>query len=177
MKVSVKNNEIKSSAGRIWLRAILTVLCLGVYAFIFYNSALTEAQSTSQSSVVTDAVQDVVGTIAPESPIATVTGEEYEKLHDIIRAFAHFSEFTLLGALLIWCCFSYTDEAFFFLIPVCLLTFTPIIDESIQLFSSGRIADVKDIIIDTVGGYFGCLFAFISVWIGKGIRKRKKRVQ
>ncbi len=177
MKVSVTENKKKTGAGRVWLRVILTLLCLGVYAFIFYNSALAEAESVSQSSAVTDAVQDVAGVVAPESSVATATGEEYEKLHDVIRLLAHFAEFTLLGALLIWCCFSYTSEPFFFLIPVCLLTLTPVIDETIQLFSGGRVADLADILIDTVGGYLGVLFAFVTVWIGKGIKNRKRRVQ
>ena len=165
------------SALRVWLRVILTLLCLGVYAFIFYNSSLGEAESASQSSVVTDAVQSVAGVVAPESAVATATGESYERLHDFVRLCAHFAEFALLGTLLIWCCFSYTDEKYFFIIPLLLIACTPVVDEYIQLFSSGRVADLHDIYIDTLGGYLGALFAFITVWIGKGIKRARKRIQ
>ena len=155
---------------------ILTILCVAVYAFIFYNSSLGEVESASQSSTVTDAVQDVAGVIAPQSPVATATGESYERLHDFVRLCAHFAEFSLLGALLIWCCFSYTDEALFLCIPVLLIAFTPVVDECIQLFSSGRVADLHDIFIDTLGGYLGAAFAIFTVLLGKGIKHARKRM-
>ncbi|MBQ8291105.1 MAG: VanZ family protein [Clostridia bacterium] len=168
--------EKRTDKKRTFFRILLTVLCVCVYAFIFYNSAQTEAASASQSGAVTDAVQDVAGVVAPESSVATATGKAYEELHSIIRTIAHFAEFALLGALLIWCCFSYTDRAFFFIIPLAMILVTPLADETIQLFASGRVADVKDVLTDIAGGYLGALFATFTIWIGLLIKNAKRGI-
>ena len=161
--------------GKIFLRVILTALCIGVYAFIFGNSARTGAESSAQSGSVVAFVQRIFKAIAPNSFIANAQGKDYERLHAIIRTLAHFAEFALLGALLIWCFASYTMKPVWFIVPLALVLFSPIVDECIQLFTSARVADVKDLITDTLGGYAGALFASITLWIGKSIYKKKER--
>lgn len=157
---------------RIWLwvlRITLTVACVAMLAFIFSNSVQTGEQSGATSSAVTDAVQDAASVIAPESPIAKAEGEDYDKLHAAIRTLAHFGEFALLGALLCWCVQSYTDKKIYLIFPVCGVFLIPLTDEFIQMFSAGRGAEIKDVLVDTSGGALGILAAIACVILGKYI--------
>ncbi len=159
---------------KIWiLRALLTALCLCMLAFIFGNSLQTGEQSSGLSRKVTDAVQKLCGLFAPESWIATATGEAYDKLHGIVRTAAHFSEFALLGALFCWCYRAYTRDKTFLFLPVGLLVLVPIVDEFLQRSSADRIADIADMLVDTAGGLCGFSFALLTLLIGF-ICKRKK---
>ena len=164
----------KQSTGTIFWRVFFTALCLATYAFIFYNSARTGEESSAQSGSLTAWVQRLFKAIAPNSFIANAEGEAYEKLHVAIRTLAHFAEFGLLGASLVWCFASYTREGIWFIVPVALILFSPVLDECIQLFASARVADVHDLIVDTAGGYAGAIFGWITTAIHSAIRKRRK---
>ena len=156
------------------LRIALTLACALVFAWIFSNSLKTGMESSTQSLAVTDAVQGVAQVIAPSSGVATATGDAYDKLHSVIRSIAHFSEFALLGALLIWCYLSYTREKAFCVVPLGLIVLTPIIDECLQTFTGGRGAELYDIFLDTVGGLLGAIVAFFLFLLIVRMRKRKK---
>jgi VanZ family protein len=163
------------------LRALLTILCAFVYFWIFSNSLKTAEKSTSQSQAVTDAVQSVVGSIAPQSPIANATGEDYKKLHNDIRMLAHFSEFLLLGFLVTCCYCSYvlTNEKRkkWVFIPLLAIAITPPIDELLQTLSEGRAMEFLDVIVDMVGGFLGFGLAIVCLWIGFTLYyKRRKKV-
>ena len=157
------------------LRIFLTLACVGALTFIFYNSMQTAAQSSSASNSVTDFVQDFVRFFAPNSWVATATGEDYKILTEYIRTFAHFAEFALLGALFIWCYFSYTKNGWGGIIPLGFIYYVPIVDEAIQVFTPGRAGEVKDILIDTAGGMFGAVFAVIVTLIIFAIIKKRRR--
>ena len=79
------------------VRAVLIALTVLTLFFILRNGLATGEVSSEQSHAVTETVQEVVGAIAPESPIATATGEEFDLLHATVRSFAHFFEYALLG--------------------------------------------------------------------------------
>ena len=166
----------------IWiLRILLTLACALTFAWIFSNSLKTGTESSSQSLAVTNAVQDTAQVIAPSSSIATATGADYDKLHSIIRSIAHFSEFALLGALLIACYFSYTRDKSLCVLPFGLIVLTPIIDECLQISTGGRGAEMKDILLDTAGGFLGALVGLIAVglvWliVKKHRAKRERKI-
>ena len=175
MKGTRADNGTKKQNAKTWLlRAILTALCIAAIAFIFSNSLQTGEESGAQSSFVTNAVQKIFRVFAPNSWIATATGEAYERLHGVIRTIAHFSEFALLGALLTWCWRSYTKDMLFFLIPACLVVLVPIVDECLQTLSAGRVAAISDVFTDTLGGVCGCVFAGLTLLIAFAIKRRKK---
>lgn len=176
--IDMKDEKLakENKKGRIYaLRAGLTAACIAVVAFIFFNSLRTGDESTVQSSFVTDLAQKIVGFFAPNSWIANATGADYERFHGYVRTAAHFSEFALLGALMIWCWRSYTRDGLCLLFPLCLVLFIPILDESLQLLTAGRAATTSDLFVDTLGGACGCLFAAATLWIGLFIRRRKRR--
>lgn len=164
---------------RIWtLRIVLTTLCLLMIGFIISNSLQTSVESTKQSTTVTDKVQDVAGVVAPDSFVATATGAAYDKLQSIIRSIAHFLQFGVLGALVVWCYFSWTMQKKFLFIPFIFMLVFPFFDEFLQNYSSGRAAEWKDIFLDLSGGASGAVFALVSVgfvlWLR--FRKRQKRL-
>ena len=166
-----KNNK------RIYLaRVLLTLACVLLLAFIFGNSLIEGDESDNQSNIVVKVVQKVVGFFAPKSWIATATGEDYQRLHAIVRTLAHFSEFALLGALCSWCYRAYTSQKTYFFAVVFFVAYVPIIDEFLQSFTIGRVADIHDVWVDTLGAFAGILFALGTLWLAKIIIKRREKV-
>ncbi|MBQ7879648.1 MAG: VanZ family protein [Clostridia bacterium] len=157
------------------LRVALTAACVALVAFIFFNSLRTGDESAAQSNVVTDFVQKVIAFFAPKSWIANATGEAYERLHGYVRTVAHFSEFGLLGALMVWCWRAYTADGLCLLFPMCLTLFIPVLDESLQFLTAGRVADISDLFVDTLGGFCGLAFAVIALLIGRAVLSKKRK--
>ena len=167
--------EMKNGGMKIWiLRIALTLACLFAFAWIFSNSLQTGEESSSQSVAVVDTVQKIVGAIAPDSPIATATGEAYDRLHGQIRTVAHFCEFALLGVLLVWCYRSYTRDKAFAFLPVALVLLTPLVDECLQTLVGGRGAELFDVFVDSLGGISGCAFAGIVLFLIWCIRRKRE---
>ena len=161
---------------RVFWRIVTTIACALMLVFIFSNSLKTAEVSSTQSSKVVDTVQEVVSAINPESPIATATGEDYDRLHAAIREMAHFFEFALLGALFCLCWFSYTSEKGYVIIPATAIVITPMIDELLQTLSSGRAAEWFDVFVDVSGGFCGGFLALCAITIGVHIyRKRAEK--
>ncbi|MBQ7912508.1 MAG: VanZ family protein [Clostridia bacterium] len=176
----IMQNEMKKKTDkiRIFWRVFTTLACALMLIFIFSNSLRTAEESSVQSSAVVDTIQDVVSVIAPESPIATATGEAYDKLHADVRMLAHFSEFMLLGALFFFCWYSYTDKKIWLIAPAVGTILTPMIDEFLQILSSGRAAEWLDVAVDTVGGLCGGCVALCALTLGIHIyRKRKQKAE
>lgn len=92
-----------------------------------------------------------------------------------IRKLAHFSEFALLGFLILF------GARFCPLVKSRLLTFliflfaVPYTDETIQKFSDGRASMVSDMVLDGCGYLFGGLVAYILVLIIADIFVKKHR--
>ena len=149
------------------LKILLPTAYLLLLVFIFGNSLQPGEQSAQTSSRVVDTVQAVVAWIAPESPIATATGEAYERLHADIRILAHFSEFVLLGALTCGCALAYGIKWKYFWLGLGSLLIVPILDETLQSFTANRAAELLDVMVDFSGGIVGfslvLLFGYVYV--------------
>jgi VanZ family protein len=159
------------------IRIILTLLTIGCLAWIFSNSLATGTESSNASQTVTETVQDVVGAVAPSSPIATATGEEFDLLHTFVRNAGHFCQFALLGALLFWCLLSYSLKKKALWIAPVTTTAIAFIDEYLQTFVEERVGEIFDVFLDCAGAVTGIAFAVACVWLGiKIISKRKKNV-
>lgn len=165
--------ETRTQNKRIYLvRALLTIACIALLSFIFGNSLKAGEESSAQSAGFLRAVQKAVGFFAPNSFVATATGEAYEKLHAIVRTIAHFGEFALLGALCSWCYRAYTAEKAYFFVVVFFVLLVPIVDEFLQTLTIDRVADIYDVWVDSAGGAVGILFALCTLWIAKKIRRK-----
>ncbi len=159
----------------ICLCVVLTLLCAGLMGWIFSNSLKTAEASSEQSAGAVDIIQKIFAAIAPNSVIATATGEAYDTLHKVVRIIAHFTEFALLGALLVWCWRAYTGKRIFLLIPIALIVIVPVLDETLQSFTGGRAMEFTDVLIDLAGGICGGAFAVFTLWIGYLIIQKKRR--
>lgn len=166
---------MKNTRMPIWtVRILLTVLCAFAVGFILYNSMQPAAESVQQSSAAVELVQQVVSVVAPDSSLATATGEDYDRLHNFVRSLAHFTEYALLGALGGWCLRSYTDRKKWLNLPLCGIIGLAIADECLQMLVEGRGAQFADVLVDWLGGGLGLAFALFAVWsVGKIVQKRR----
>ena len=118
------------------LLLLITLLWLG---FIFFQSAQPASVSRQASGVVLEQVQKVI-------PNATVTP---------LRKSAHLFEFFVLGLLLALTCRGLGGKTL--LPPLAAGLFAALCDETIQIFSNGRSAEIPDVWIDFGGVLLGTL--------------------
>jgi VanZ family protein len=71
--------------------------------------------------------------------------------------FMHPLEFFVLGFLLIRLFYSYNIKHYF-LVSLCLIVVIACFDELIQSFTPGRVASLKDIFLDFIGGFLNIIF-------------------
>ena len=145
------------------IRILLIAGTLFSLWFIFSNATATGTVSSQQSTTVTDVVQDVVGTINPSSPIANATGREYDLLHSVIRDFAHFAQYFMLGAFGFGTYLSFKGKGNwgYTFIPVISCFLTAATDEYVQSLTDGRGAQFADLTVDMTGAVMGALIALL----------------
>ena len=164
----------------IWvLRVLLIGLTLGMLWFIFGNASADGVASSQQSYSVTVKVQEVVGAIAPNSPIATATGASFDLLHACIRDLAHFLEYFALALCAFGTYLSFVKEGAwrFAYISPCFVFLTVAADEYVQTLTVGRAAEFADFAVDCTGAFCGICIALMIFAIVKlatyGMRRRR----
>ena len=145
------------------VRATLILLTILTFAFVIRNGVASGEVSAQQSHAVTETVQEVVGTIDPESPIATATGAEFDLLHACVREFAHFFEYFLLAAFSFGSFLSFAEKGKwrFAFLPPCFVGATIALDECLQSAVDGRAGQLLDAMVDAVGACCGTLLALL----------------
>lgn len=130
---------------------ILSLTVLWIF-FIFYNS-MQDAQSSSEvSSKFTNFFNELIQFFNIKI--------RYDILSKIIRKLAHVFEYFVLGIFLFNSLIIYFKKHIYFY-TFTVAIFIAIIDEIIQLFSSGRFGSIFDVLIDGIGivlGLFCCYF-------------------
>ena len=133
------------------IRAPWFVAMVLMMLFIWGNSLVPGSESGSLSLSVVQAVRHALEMLG--MPNAWVT-------NFLVRKAAHFTEYAVLGVL--------ATNAFglcrrvqpWQVLAVCLvLVLTPSIDETIQLFVSGRSGQLSDVLLDCCGGVTGAVVA------------------
>ena len=144
------------------VRILLILLTLFLLWFIFSNATADGVASSEQSYSVTITVQEVVGAIDPDSPIATATGEDFDLLHACVRNTAHLLQYLALGAAAFGAYLSFVNKEKwgFAYIPPCILFLTAATDEYMQTLTAGRAAEFADFSVDCTGALIGIAFAF-----------------
>lgn len=147
-----------------WLmryRKPITVIitCLFVL-FIFSNSLQNGTDSGSRSGFVTELLNHFLAVF------------HHTVSEHFIRKAAHFSEYFILGMLLLLTLRAFTQKISRNLtVPLFFGLLVPVCDESLQLLIPGRAGMVSDILIDFSGVTVGIAFCFLIVFL---IQKRKK---
>jgi acetobutylicum phosphotransbutyrylase len=85
----------------------------------------------------------------------------FKHFHTLIRKFAHFSEYALLGILVSTVSSHTIEERQQKLVIILWMILVPILDEGIQYFTPGRSAELRDCLIDMCGFGFGFLIAYL----------------
>ena len=130
-------------------------------AFIYHNSLTPAAVSSQQSGTVLAMLRSLAAKLGISASGLT---------EHFVRKSAHFAEFALLGLLLWNCLRSFclttplwvTSEAF-------MSVLFPLLDETVQLFTEGRSAQVDNVWLDIAGVCAGTLF-MVLLWVlfGRG---------
>jgi VanZ family protein len=138
-------------------RLIWTVAAVLYILFIYSNSLKTADLSSADSGHVLELLKNLFTSAGMENRWLT---------EHIIRKAGHFTEYTLLGMILYQCVKLYDfdmekrlfiHEAAGFLIPF--------IDETIQLFVSGRSGQISDVWLDFSGVAAGTMIAALLFFI------------
>lgn len=138
-----------------WIFLVL-MLC-----FIWGNSLLPASYSSALSLWAKDLLSTLLGSVSTEETV-TVS-------HNILRKLAHISEFALLGvAVARLMDFRFRKYCWYFFFSGLVVAF---FDETIQLFSEDRGAQISDVWID-LGGYF--LGGLLSFGIAALVRRAKQ---
>ena len=143
-------------------RVLLIAAIICTLLFAFYQSSLPPTKSNDMS----DSASEVLEMIIPSD---TYIGEQ---IHNNIRAFAHFSEFFVLGFFVaLFCSLVSTNnikitksKRLFVYVSLAFGTLCAFVDETIQIFSS-RSFEISDILIDSLG-YLIALLSVYYVYFG-----------
>jgi VanZ family protein len=117
--------------------------------FIFSQSLLPGDVSSSQSGFIVDVLYPWVGRLGINIQV--------DKFSFIIRKLAHFTEYTILGILLLLMYQDRFTNKKLYLISFLHGTITAISDETIQRFVPNRSGELRDVLIDMGGVLFGVL--------------------
>ncbi len=94
-------------------------------------------------------------------------------IHFVVRKTAHFTLYMVLGILVYLLCDDFRfRHSFITAVLICLIY--AVSDEIHQLFSAGRSAEVRDVIIDTFGASVGGTLVILLKKLTKNIRLRQK---
>ena len=153
---------------KVIFRIITTSLLVLTVAFILGNSLKTATESSAQSGKVQAFLQETANAIFPNNP-PTVTS-------NFVRKAAHFCEFALLGFIAYFTYISYADNKKFLFTVLLFGLLIAILDETVQLFVSGRVGQVKDVLLDFCGHFIGGIFAFAIYTLTIKIIASKKKI-
>lgn len=131
---------------------ILIFLYIG---FIWSNSLQPGTDSGSLSKNITQMILDVLSYIN--------VSFDFDAFHHFIRKLAHFSEYAILGNLVILALHREPLLKNIQLNYVLFLILPASIDESIQHFIPGRYGAITDVLIDMSGFLFGSLLVYVIV--------------
>lgn len=162
---------MKKTIQRIILAILIIINCTII--FVFSN------QIADDSSVTSSRVVEFVSNIIPsiknmQEPNKTILKEQI--LTPIVRKGAHFSIYTILGMLTISFAQTLKNKKQYQLIIYSLLfcIFYASTDEFHQYFIPGRSAEIRDVLIDSLGALTGILLIVIIRKIIKKIRKERE---
>ena len=146
-------------------KAVFRLPVIVMIIFIFTNSLTPSAASNSASLSITERIIPVLNAVHLDPSVDT--------LNFIIRKLAHFSEYALLGVLVMTAVsFAPTlwkkkELPVFFAVPL--------IDESLELITEGRSCEIRDMLIDSTGLLCGILLSglFLSLMLQHQHKKQE----
>ena len=136
-------------------KLFILVLWSASLTFILFNATQTGSQSSGFSLEVASLLSNVLSNIGISVDI--------ELFHTLIRMGGHVIQYFIFGYLSIWVISIYQLKWYNIIRTVYIM----ILDETIQLFTPGRAAELLDILLDSVGVILAVIFFVITKQIFK----------
>jgi len=144
------------------MKKIITILLTALMVAIFLFSAQPADDSSLTSSHFAELAVKLLFHHDYQHLSPEFKGQAVSGLTFLVRKMAHFSEYALLGFLW-YLLLKNTRNGMFLSLAMTFLYATS--DEFHQTFVAGRSGQIRDVLIDTAGGLFGILIAFILICI------------
>ena len=133
-------------------RIIFSLLLLIWMIIVFYLSNQDATTSTGTSNIIVLKVAEAFNVVEPN---------EIDEISFVVRKLAHFTLYAIGGILSFNLLNTYnTSIKKKFLISEIICMLYAISDEFHQLFVPGRSAEIKDVIIDSLGAFFGMFIIY-----------------
>lgn len=145
------------------VRYSLLLLALVWMTLIFGFSAQSATESGGLSAIITEPLTKLIVRIS-EAMSASEEAVLYAKVDNIVRSFAHFSEYTVLGMLLTAVLRAFGIKNGF--VPWLVGAVYAVTDEWHQAYSPGRSSDPMDVLIDAAGVLCGVVIYHVvrKIW-------------
>jgi len=156
-----------------FLNMLIVILIVATTVMIFklsdQMSTDSDALSRSFTIKLVQLVQDIVGEVDEQKAEETV-----KKIHKLVRKYAHFVLYTLLGVVsgLLFAVAVYREFGLTAWVSAWIFcVIYAISDEYHQTFIAGRSGELRDVLIDSSGALLGTLAVIL---IGRAIAKRRR---
>ncbi len=136
-------------------RSLLLAAALGLMAAIFGFSSQDGVESGGMSSIVSIPVTEIIVAMQEEAMQVAEVESLYFQVDHLVRKAAHFTEYALLG--LLWGLFLRSYGIKTWILPFLIGSVYAATDEVHQLFLPGRAGLISDVILDSVGVFFGVM--------------------
>lgn len=143
-------------------KKIIFIISTIIWTAVIFSFSLQSGEVSGDLSG--SVLEAILGFFMPgvlESP------EKLELFHLILRKCAHFSEFMILGVLST-IAVKYMKVGYKSIIGLGYCVLIASLDETLQLFVSGRAGRVQDVLIDSAGALVGVLVVIICFKITRG---------
>ena len=156
-------------------KLLAAISLLFILLFIFGNSSRDGISSNDFSRKI---VEKVIGNETESNKENTETIKNYywfiSKFNIVIRKFAHAIEFCVLAIILSAVLNSFKLETKLTIVSTMFIVLLlAVFDEFYQLYIPGRNSNVRDVLIDFVGGIIGISIFYIAPLIKKKLTKNK----
>lgn len=154
-------------------KRIIYILMTLVWVGIIFSFSLQPAEVSDQTSRgVWDWIMETFLAETSEELQVMLT-RQFDFLHFLLRKFGHFSEFFILG-ILSMLTLQQTKFHHKGIIGIVFCVLVASVDETIQLFVSGRSGQISDVVLDSVGAIVGVTFLLTVRKIKKNLIKKDK---
>lgn len=146
------DNMYNMNRKKITLWRFIPMLCVMIIIFIF--SAMPAEESTSTSGMFLNALKTIVEGVSKKA----LSEDVLSAMHLVIRKLAHFSEYAVLGASIMFAAWNeLKGKRFSILLPELIAALYAVTDEIHQRFVPGRYGTWSDVLIDSTGAITGIL--------------------
>lgn len=147
---------------KIYIIVYFLVLLFWLY-FIFSNSMSSATESSEQSTKVVEFTQKIVSTFDKDAVVEP----------SAIRTSAHFFEFFVLGGIYYVGTYLLEKRSHFMVsLSIGISLLTALVDETLQLSSPGRGAEVTDVWVDFLGALCAHFVIIFTITLMRLIKKK-----